>query len=625
MGVTLFLRPFFFIAVGAVIQLDLIQLDDVMGIIKKEKIVMAEFYIFDQHFSTNTKTALKREGFQQIKAGEISEYLLELEFDTEVSPGLYSITWEEDQVDMYGFWSSKAGPDCCLKPEWAMNKEESRTASGMPVICLYNKANRNRTTVALSDASNASVLKAGVVEENGKIRFTIDLFAAVCAKMENYQVIIRIDRRAVPFGDAVVCVREWWKKLGLQCAYTPDTAKQPFYSAWYSFHQEIDQEEILAECRRAKEYGMETLIVDDGWQTGDNSRGYAYCGDWEICSSKIPDMKELVDGIHALGMKFMMWFSVPFVGVKSKNYDRYKGMYLYYNEQMQASVLDPRFRQVRDFLIDIYYNYVKEYGWDGLKLDFIDSFCLTEESSTEYDKMDCISLEEGVIRLLCEVSTKLTQLNPEFMFEFRQSYVGPVVGKFGNIFRVSDCPSDAIWNRIGSLNLRLTSGNTAVHSDMLMWNKEDTVEAVAYQLLGVLFAVPQISVRLDTISEEQRKLLKSHLAFWKAHRNTLLEGKLEVSGVDTGYISAAARKDGECITVLYQQIVAKQQPDCVHYLYNAAGVEGTYVEADFDCFYEIFNVFGEKCGEGNISTGISKINVPVCGSVKMKVIESTIK
>lgn len=579
---------------------------------------MAEFYLSELYFKTDTQTPLKKESMRKITEGEICEYLLELEFEGEVSPSAYSIIWEEKQIDVYGFWSSKAGMDCCLKQDWSMSKEESRTASGMPVICLYNKTNVNRTTIALSDASNAVTLKAGVVEENGNIRFEIELFSALCAKMSSYQVKIRIDRRNVAFGKAITDVRQWWEQLGMTCAYTPEIAKLPMYSTWYSFHQQVDPQAIIEECAKGKTYGMDTVIVDDGWQTEDNSRGYAYCGDWEVAPSKIPDMKAFVDGIHTLGMKFLIWFSVPFVGIYSKNYERFRGMYLYHNEKQKASVLDPRFKEVRDFLTKTYCDYVKEYGWDGLKLDFIDSFGLTQDSSIEYEKMDCISLEEGVIKLLEEVSEKLTEMNPDFMFEFRQSYVGPMVGKYGNIFRVADCPNDPISNRVGSLNLRLTSGSTAVHSDMLMWHKEDTVEAVAYQLLGVLFAVPQISVRLDSISEEQRTLLQNHLAFWKDHRNTLLEGKLEVSGVDAGYTMASASTENECITVLYQQVVAVQKKTGVHFIYNATGEEQLYVESETGGTYEVFDIYGEKCAQGIISAGIGKITVPVCGRIKLE-------
>ena len=53
------------------------------------------------------------------------------------------------------------------------------------------------------------------------------------------------------------------------------------------------------------------------------------------------------------------------------------------------------------------------------------------------------------------------------MIEFRQSYIGPAIRKYGNIFRAGDCPADILSNRIHTIDLRLTSGSTAVHSDML--------------------------------------------------------------------------------------------------------------------------------------------------------------
>ena len=69
----------------------------------------------------------------------------------------------------------------------------------------------------------------------------------------------------------------------------------------------------------------------------------------------------------------------------SKNYERFKGKYLNSRPRMNASVLDIRFKDVRDFLVDTYVSYVTKYGWDGLKLDFIDSFVL-KGKSLEYDK-----------------------------------------------------------------------------------------------------------------------------------------------------------------------------------------------------------------------------------------------
>ncbi|MBQ7907616.1 MAG: alpha-galactosidase [Clostridia bacterium] len=558
-------------------------------------------------FIIKTENQVKYSEIKKIKDTAVAEYLVKIVFEKNISPKPYSIIWEEEQIDILGFWSSKAGTQHNITPDWCTRKEESRTASGMPLICLFNKADQNRVTVALSDPSSPARISAGVVEENAKIRIQIDLFSELTSAISEYEVIVRVDKRNVPLYDAIKDAREWWSGLGYKCAYTPSEAKMPMYSTWYSFHQHTIPEEIIKECEIAKAYGMDTVIVDDGWQTDDNSRGYAFCGDWQVCKEKIPDMKGFVDKIHSLGMKFMIWFSVPFVGFESKNYERFKGMYLGTRLSSRASILDPRFKEVRDFLTDIYADSVKKYGWDGLKLDFIDSFKLTEDSSQDFEKMDTVSLEEGVQMLLSEATEKLKAINPDIMIEFRQSYIGPAISKFGNIFRVTDCPCDPIYNREFSLNLRLSSGTTAIHSDMLMWNKDDTNESVLYQLLSVMFAVPQISIRFDSITEDHKKLLKNYLAFWKEHRNTLLEGELTVKGADVGYTMAKSKKDGESVAVLYQDVVFSSENNTCEYVFNSTGRDNAYIEASTERKYQIYDIFGTMYSQGKIPAGVSRL------------------
>ena len=571
------------------------------------------FRIDNLSFEVKTENEIKNQSLTKISDGEVSEFLLKIEFENAVSPKEYSLIWEEDQIDIIGFWSSKSSFQHNVTPDWWMRSEESRTASGMPLMSLYSKKNINRISVALSDTANATVLKAGVVEENGKIRYQIDLFAATCPKMKEYSVVIRIDRRNIPVAKAISDTKAWWGGE----AYVPDSAKMPMYSCWYSFHQRTIPEEIIRECKIAKSLGMDTVIVDDGWQTDDNSRGYAFCGDWKICEKKIPDMQKFVDEIHALGMKFLIWFSVPFVGFESENYEKFKGKYLYDNHRMKASILDIRFKDVREFLVNIYADYVKKYGWDGLKLDFIDSFRLTENSPTNYEDMDTVSVEEALDRLLNEVTTKLKAINPEILIEFRQSYVGPVVAKYGNLFRVTDCPNDALLNRVHSLNLRLTSGKTAVHSDMLMWNKNDTNESVMYQLLGIMFCVPQISVLFDNITEDHKKLLGNFLSFFRDHRDTLLDGELTLLGIDADFTVARSKKDGESISVLYQNVpvILENQEE---YIFNSTGDDYIYIESDKKRSYVIYDYMGKEQNSGIIDTGVNKIPLKNCFSVVVK-------
>jgi alpha-galactosidase len=81
-------------------------------------------------------------------------------------------------------------------------------------------------------------------------------------------------------------------------------------------------------------------------------------------------------------------------------------------------------------------------------------------------------------------------------------------------------------NRHNIINLRYTSGKSAVHSDMVMWNKDDEVESAALQLVSIIYGVPQISVRIAELSEEHKQMLSYYLSFWREHRDVLMDGKL---------------------------------------------------------------------------------------------------
>lgn len=89
----------------------------------------------------------------------------------------------------------------------------------------------------------------------------------------------------------------------------------------------------------------------------------------------------------------------------------------------------------------------------------------------------------------------------------------------------------------------MTSGDTAVHSDMVMWNYEESAECAAFQLTRVLFAVPQISVRSSMMNEKHSQMVKHYLAFWMKYRETLLHGKMLYKGYASNYPYVSARSE----------------------------------------------------------------------------------
>ena len=275
-------------------------------------------------------------------------------------------------------------------------------------------------------------------------------------------------------------------------------------------------------------------------------------------------------------------------------------------------------KEVREYLIGIYAKAVGEWGLDGLKLDFIDSFVL-KGKSLEYDeRRDYQSLEDAIDVLMTDVTNTLRAINPEVLIEFRQSYVGPAIRKYGNMLRVADCPNDAICNRQDIVTLRLTSGNTAVHSDMLMWNKDDTVESAALQFVSVIYSVPQISVKLAGLRDDHKKMLEFYLSFWRENRDTLMNGKILAANPESAHSLVCAEKDGKAIFTAYTDTLI----DCRAYseivALNSTRYSSLIIKGAADKSYRVLNCMGEVLEEGKIGAALCEINVPTAGMICIK-------
>ncbi|XID90261.1 glycoside hydrolase family 36 protein [Paenibacillaceae bacterium WGS1546] len=455
---------------------------------------------------------------------------LVLQADERQAPDPMKLSWEHPISDIHGYWNPKTDRNDGLIPDW---REEgyakSSVAYSAPVGCLYNVQGLNRLTFAYSDALNPLRIRVGVNEESASFHCSLSLFEERTAPFDNYEAELLVDVRPIPYFESLQDIQIWWSKLpGYEPMTVPPAARQPMYSTWYSFHQSFTSEQLEEQCAIAKELGCDSIIVDDGWQTSDARRGYAYCGDWEPFAGKIPEMRAHVDRVHRLGMNYILWYSVPFIGRHSNAWRRFEDKLLYFIDRLGAGVVDPRFPEVREYLIQTYEKAVSAWNLDGLKLDFIDRFRHPgDQEQSLGGGRDIASVPEAVDRLMSDIAARLKAIKPDMLIEFRQNYVGPLMRKYGNMFRAADCPNDAIENRVRTLDIRLLSGDTSVHSDMLMWSVEEPVESAALQLLNVLFSVPQISMKLDRLPADHMAMLKFWLGFWRENRDALLDGRLE--------------------------------------------------------------------------------------------------
>lgn len=495
------------------------------------------------------------------------------------APARFNVYFTFPQKGVFNTWTSDVSCGTHLDPFWGGSNNSSALAFRMPLYEYFDDNDTNRLTIACSESFRLVEAALGVMEEGCDICSELRFFREAEAPMSHYETKIMLDGRRVFWGKTIQDGVKWMmEEKGLHALEAPEAAFEPLYSTWYQFHQNVTDKAVAEECKLAAELGMKTVILDDGWQTEDGNRGYAFCGDWKPTPKKFPDMASHVAAVQKLGMKYMIWYSVPYVGFNSEAYAKFEGKYLYNEHGMGCSVLDPRFPEVREHLVNLYVNALKDWNLDGFKLDFIDSFGLRGEDPAvkeNYAGRDIMNVNEAVNVLMKEVSSALKAIKPDILLEFRQQYIGPAIRQYGNMFRAADCPGNAKDNRMRIASLRLTSGTTAVHSDMIEWNLKETPENVGRAIINSIFGVVQYSAMLKDIPQEHLEVIKKWISFTSEHRETLLQSEFRPHHPELGYPVIEAESDTERIVAVYQDnVVVEAAPRGKRlYILNASDSE----------------------------------------------------
>ena len=541
---------------------------------------------------------------------------------TEATPPKFGVFFRVSGAGVQNVWTSDIEKEKFqLAPQlwwkWA-TKYTSQLAQNTPIAVGFNSTGVSPVAIACSEAFNFLEYGLYVDDRTCEIVGRCEFFVQPVAPLKEYEVSVLLDRRGRNWVDTVKSCTEWVEsKNSFTPAHVPESAYDPLYSTWYAYLQDVHDKELEKEAQLAAKLGMKTMILDDGWQKEDSKDFYSKAGDWMPVKSRFPDMKAHVAKVHEAGLKYMLWLAVPFMGNEAQNYNRFKKMFL------SDSVLDPRFPEVREYLLKTYERAVGEWGFDGLKLDFIDCFALPAQDpavKNNYAGRDYRSLPQAVDRLMKDVLQRLKKINPDVMIEFRQRYMGPAIRQYGNMIRAADTPADPYLNRRRICSLRLTSGKTAVHSDMLVWSKDETPQGAALPILNVLFSTIQYSMILQRVTPEHREVIQHWIKFSQEHRNALLKGDFTPHHPENGFSWVEGEDRKERIIACYAEnaCVKTGKPDKSVYLVNATGTSAMLVDfAAKPSKIEAFDVFGKSAGTLEAGEGLVRLPVPSSGYAKI--------
>jgi len=503
----------------------------------------------------------------------------------------------------------------------------SQLAYRTPVVSAFCDDGRNILAVSCSEAFRKLCTKLAIVESTCELVGFVRFFTEYEPPRKEYEAALRFDVGRGNWAEAVKAASDWVTAVnGFKPCRVPEAAYDPLYSSWYAFWQDVHAPVIEKEMALAYPLGMRTAILDDGWQKSESATFYSKTGDWQPVADRFPDMRAHVDAVHRTGMRYMLWFAVPYCGDETEAWKRFQGKFLRIDGTRspgRVAILDPRFPDVREYLIALYERALRDWDLDGLKLDFIDQFRIEgvdPAAKEDFAGRDYRSVPEAADRLMRDVVRRLQAIKPDVLLEFRQHYMGPAILQYGNMIRAIDCPGDSDKIRKLTADLRLTSGPIAVHSDMLVWNREESPERAARPILNSLFSVIQYSMVLDGLPESHRKVIRHWLDFTQRHRATLLKGKFRPYHPELLYPRLEAEGADEKVIALYSvpQLLDLGTLDKPVYVVNSTFTTELPVRVGTPTKAVSYDVFGNRTGEVPLPAGLQAVKIPLSGYAEIR-------
>lgn len=153
-----------------------------------------------------------------------------------------------------------------------------------------------------------------------------------------------------------------------------DKRRPLLINSWEAAYFDFDSDKLVAFARRAKEIGVELLVMDDGW-FGRRNDDRSSLGDWWVNEDKLPGgLAELVRRVNAEGLAFGIWFEPEMISPDSDLFrahpdfalgvpgrERLEGRHQYVLDMSRADVRDYLFDKMSAILSSAPIAYVK---WD---------------------------------------------------------------------------------------------------------------------------------------------------------------------------------------------------------------------------------------------------------------------
>ena len=494
----------------------------------------------------------------------------------------------------------------------------SSYAYQMPLYAFLDANDGCVLTLAASESKDRVLFRGGTEEGPNSILATFTFNASDAeTPADAWEVTVRCDARRLAADRAIPAAAAWMRRADPSPDYpVPDAAFEPIYQTWCAYHREITDAIVEREADEALKLGLGTVLIDDGWQAP-RVNGHFY-GEGLPVPRYTDDFAAHVRRLHEKGLKVALWFPMTIFTDDCSIADSFRPQTLY-RTSWGPYVWDPRFGDLREYLLGRLETAVRDWKVDGLKLDYGDSWGIDYVDKWKLAPLgkdlagrDRADVSDAAQAFVNEMRRRLTAINPDVTIEFRQMYMGIGMLKGCTQMRVQDCPGSQRDIRNGIASLRLTSGPTAVMTDPVQWGRDESDVQVAESILSSIFSVGQYSVRLVDTKPSHKRLLAHWVRFQNDHRAALQHGDFRVQGLTYDAPVLIGETAEERIVGVYVPgfVAACGAPDRRVIVLNGTGGDAVTVRFDAACTGTRYNPFGEKLDEVVLPAGLSELSLP---------------
>ncbi len=199
-----------------------------------------------------------------------------------------------------------------------------------------------------------------------------------------------------------------------------DKPRPTYLNTWEAAYFDVDEDKVLDLADKAKDIGVDMLVLDDGWFEG-RQDDTSSLGDWRADAKRFPSgIPALASKVKAKGLKFGIWFEPEMVNPNSQLFEAHPDWILHVPGRVPSLgrnqlTLDLSRTDVQDYLFDEIDAILSCGDVDYVKWDMNRN--MTEAGSAALPRNRQRETSHRYIIGLYKLLQRLTEKYPDVLFE----------------------------------------------------------------------------------------------------------------------------------------------------------------------------------------------------------------